>query len=42
MKSKIALLSGFTGQDEPFNLTDNLRHLIKILPKYSKIVVCGK
>ena len=27
-------------QDEPFYLADNLRYLIKILPKHSKIVGC--
>ena len=27
-------------QNEPFYLADNLRYLIKILPKHSKIVGC--
>jgi methionyl-tRNA formyltransferase len=27
-------------QDEPFYLADNLRYLIKILPKHSNIVGC--
>ena len=27
-------------QNEPFYLADNLRYLIKIMPKHSKIVGC--
>ena len=27
-------------QDDPFYLADNLRFLIKVLPKHSKIVGC--